>query len=75
MKRYSIITQQLFYQNTMLSIQYNELTKKIQELENENNGLKNKIAEKDAKLNELMEKYDIYPILFLKPQNVDYNTR
>ena len=49
-------------------VHYNQLTQKIQELENQSKELKQKLEEKEQQIRELREKYDIYPSPMLKLQ-------
>ena len=66
MNRNHSFINQLLNNNAILVHQYNELIKKNYLLETQIIELKNKLTEKDAKLRELMEKYDIYPTPFFK---------
>jgi len=59
--------------NQALMIHYNQLTQKIQDLENQNQELKHKLQEKEEQIRELREKYDIYPSPMLKLQNTISN--
>ena len=57
--------------NHAFMVHYNQLTQKIQELENQSKELKQKLEEKEQQIRELREKYDIYPSPMLKLQTTE----